>query len=878
MFEPGTAAPKCRLFAILFVGTLALSACGGDEDDAELAAVAENAPPALSGTPPTSVVAGSEYAFQPEASDADGDALLFGVDGLPPWAEFDSLTGRLSGAPGDEDVGTYRGIVVWVTDGEAETLLPAFDIAVTPAVADTNAAPTISGSPAESVLAGDRYRFVPQASDPDGDPLSFTIRNRPVWATFDPQSGTLEGTPPAASAGTFRDIVIAVSDGQATATLPPFAITVRLPTVNTPPTISGTPPGTVAAGTAYSFTPTADDIDGDTLTFTLQNGPGWATFDASTGSLEGTPDADDAGTYNGITISVSDGAASAKLGPFSIVVTAPSENQPPIISGFPARSVLQGQEYVFTPSASDADGDPLTFSIANRPSWASFDTATGRLSGRPDADDVGFSRLIVISVSDGKATAALPGFRIRVDAANTPPTISGSPATEVAQGQTYSFTPSATDADGDALTFAIQNRPSWATFDSATGRLSGRPGTGTAGRYENIVISVTDGTATASLTPFTITVTAPPNRAPTISGSPATSVQQGTPYDFAPTASDPDGDTLTFSIVNKPTWATFNASTGRLQGTPGAGHVGTHSNIRISVSDGQATASLPAFSITVTAAPPTNRAPTISGTPPTSATVGSAYSFTPSASDADGDTLTFSIANAPSWASFSTSTGRLQGTPGADDVGTYGNIRITVSDGTASASLAAFSITVTGTEPENRPPTISGTPPTTVVQGNAYSFRPTASDPDGDVLTFRIANQPSWANFDPSTGRLSGTPGANDVRTYSNIRISVTDGEAEVSLPAFSITVQGVASGTATLSWTPPTQRTDGSPLTNLAGFNIYWGTQRDALPKKASVGAGTTMYIVENLGPGTWYFAVTAFDSDDVESEFSNVASKTIQ
>src|SRR5690606_1524783 len=110
----------------------------------------------------------------------------------------------------------------------------------------------------------------------------------------------------------------------------------------------------------------------------------------------------------------------------------------------------------------------------------------------------------------------------------------------------------------------------------------------------------------------------------------------------------------------------------------GAGHVGTHSNIRITVSDGKATASLPAFSITVTAAAPENRAPTISGAPSSSATVGELYAFVPSASDPDDDALTFSIANPPPWASLDPMTGRLEGMPGSGDEGQYSNIRISV--------------------------------------------------------------------------------------------------------------------------------------------------------------------------------------------------------
>ncbi len=124
---------------------------------------------------------------------------------------------------------------------------------------------------------------------------------------------------------------------------------------------------------------------------------------------------------------------------------------------------------------------------------------------------------------------------------------------------------------------------------------------------------------------------------------------------------------------------------------------------------------------------PQNTAPVISGTPAATVAVNNAYSFTPSASDVDAaDTLTFSITNMPAWASFNTSTGALTGTPTAAD--TFSDIMISVSDGTSSASLVAFSITVSAAA--NNAPVISGTPATTVTVNNAYSFTPTASDAD----------------------------------------------------------------------------------------------------------------------------------------------------
>ena len=119
---------------------------------------------------------------------------------------------------------------------------------------------------------------------------------------------------------------------------------------------------------------------------------------------------------------------------------------------------------------------------------------------------------------------------------------------------------------------------------------------------------------------------------------------------------------------------------------------------------------------------------------------------------------------------------------------------------------------------------------TAITQGAQYVFAPTASDPDADPLTFSIANPPVWASFDTATGRLSGAPAAEHVGTTSGIVISVSDGEASASLAAFTITVQAVATGSATLSWTPPTTNTDGSSLTNLAGYKVYWGPSQGTI------------------------------------------------
>jgi hypothetical protein len=454
------------------------------------------------------------------------------------------------------------------------------------------------------------------------------------------------------------------------------------------------------------------------------------------------------------------------------------------------------------------------------------------------------------------------------------PKISGSPTSWVYVSSTYSFTPTASDADKQTLKFTIANKPNWASFSSTTGKLTGKPTA--VGLWNNIQIRVSDGSSTTSLKAFSLRAVSKSNVAPTISGSPLTTVKAGVAYSFQPTTKDANGDPLVFSITNKPSWASFSKTTGRLSGTPTNSHVGTTSSIVIMASDGGKSASLPAFAIKVTSASTSNRAPAISGTPATSATVGKSYSFRPVASDADGDSLGFSIQNKPSWATFATSTGTLSGTPSA--TGSHSNIIITASDGKTKTSLKAFSITVGKASTSNAAPIISGSPARSIGVNTAYSFRPTASDANGDTLTFSITGKPSWASFNTSTGQLSGTPSTSHAGTFANILIKVSDGKATASLPSFSIDVTQASLGSATLSWSAPMMNTDGTTLTNLAGYRIFYGKSSSAMSQSVQIAnAGVTTYVID-LAPGTYFFSIKAYSGNGAESDSSNVVSKVVQ
>lgn len=176
----------------------------------------------------------------------------------------------------------------------------------------------------------------------------------------------------------------------------------------------------------------------------------------------------------------------------------------------------------------------------------------------------------------------------------------------------------------------------------------------------------------------------------------------------------------------------------------------------------------------------------------------------------------------------------------------------------------------------NSAPAIAGTPTTALLAGTDYNFTPSANDADGDTLTFSITGKPAWASFSVATGRLSGTAQAG---SYPDIVISVTDGTATRSLPAFGITVTTPVT-TASLSWVPPAQYTDGSALgpDQLTGYRVYHGSSPTSLKPYHDIEGGQfTSYVARDLAPGQHCFAVTAVAVSRMESALSGAGCKRI-
>lgn len=756
-----------------------------------------NDAPTISGTPLTSIVDGNGYSFTPVADDVDSDTpLTFSIINQPTWANFDTATGELSGTPLPVHAGITSGIVIRVEDPSADgNDLAAFDIEVIA----SNVAPQITEGNSVTVNISEDETPTPfaltlNATDADNNSLTWAVTTNATQGLAS-VSGTgnskvVSYTPTADYHGN-DSFIVQVNDGLLTDFI---TVNVVIASINDLPSFTSSSVTALSEDSVYSYDISVSDSDDTSLIISATSKPSWLTLvdnGNGTATLSGTPTNDDTGN-NSITLRVSDDENGIDTQSFVLVVS--NTNDAPVITGSPLTTVAEDALYSFTPTVTDVDdGDTQSFSISSTPSWATFNSATGSLIGTPTNEDIGSTSNIVITVKDmANATASLAAFNLTVTNTNDVPVISGAPATTVAEDEAYSFTPNVTDVDeGDTHTFTVSNMPVWATFNVATGVLSGTPTNEDIGTTTNIVITVTDAAnATASLAAFNLTVSNT-NDAPVITGSPATTVAEDEAYSFTPTITDADvDDTHTFSISNKPSWLDFNTATGALTGTPTNDDVGMTNGIVITVKDAaNAAASLTAFNLTVGN---TNDAPVISGTPSMTVAEDEEYSFMPTVTDADvDDTHTFSINHMPSWAMFDTTTGALTGTPSKTDSGEYAGVSITVTDSeSASASLAAFTITVSNT---NELPIVQADS-LSLDEDDSASITLVGEDSDGDTLSFSVVAEPangSLVRANADNGQWLYTPDENYHGSDSFTYVA-SDSEGDSQAAVFSITVSPI--------------------------------------------------------------------------------------
>ncbi|MGI2058510.1 putative Ig domain-containing protein, partial [Shewanella baltica] len=634
-------------------------------------------------------------------------------------------------------------------------------------VTNVNDAPVITSTALTGATQDVAYSYSFTASDDDvGDVLSFSAVTKPSWLSFNSATGVLSGTPTNADVGSHAVSLKATDAGNLSAEQ---SFTLVVTNVNDAPVITSTALTGATQDVAYSYSFTASDDDvGDVLSFSAVTKPSWLSFNSATGVLSGTPTNADVGSH-AVSLKATDAGNLSAEQSFTLVVT--NVNDAPVITSTALTGATQDVAYSYSFTASDDDiGDVLSFSVVTKPSWLSFNPATGVLSGTPTNADVG-SHTVSLKATDAGSLSAEQSFTLVVTNVNDAPVITSTALTGATQDVAYSYSFTASDDDvGDVLSFSAVTKPSWLSFNPATGVLSGTPTNADVGSHA-VSLKATDAGSLSAEQSFTLVVTNV-NDAPVISGTPNVKVQEDTAYSFVPVAKDEDeADSLTFNVVNKPSWADFNSATGALTGTPSNDDVGITTGILISVSDGTLQSDLPLFSIEVVNV---NDAPEISGTPQLTVSQDAAYSFTPTIIDPDKeDVFDFVIVNKPTWANFDGATGTLSGTPSNDDVGVTTDILISVSDGTIQVDFPVFDIEVVNV---NDAPQFDSEPVIEAIAMASYQYQVIASDIDLDSeLTVRLESAPDWLEL-TSSHVLVGTPPLDAVDSSFRVVLSVSDG------------------------------------------------------------------------------------------------------
>ncbi len=571
-----------------------------DKKTATITITHVNRIPIIETVPPQSISENQPLEFKLIGSDPDTEdmgKLKMTTEILPEGAAFSPETATFTWTPSFEQSGSYT-VKFFNTDEGG--LSASQEVQIT--VNHVNRTPVLE--PVQPTAGEENTALsviLPAGNDPDtedAEKLTYSIQNLPEGAVFDEASRTISWTPNFDQSGEY-ELTLSCSDGEFTATQP---LKLTIANVNRPPVIGEIGDQTIdensTLGVNIEFSD-PDKEDEGKLQISVSNLPEGAQFDNQTGTLSWVPTYEQAGTYSGVNISVTDQAGTKAEKSISIIVN--NVNRPPVLDPIPALSGVENAAISQQFSASDPDQQDegkLQYSSNNLPAGATLDPATGMFKWTPNYAQAG-KYSVNIEIKDAAGLSAESTVEITIANVNRPPTIANVPNQTVDENSTINVSVSGADEDTDnELRYTADGMPSGASIDENSGTISWTPDYEQSGNY-NITVKISDGEAEASTT-FTIVVNNV-NREPSIDGGGSVTVESGETANLSFSANDPDNDQLRFESDNLPSGASLDATTGNFSWTPGEGDVGSHT-ITVRVSDGNATDQTSA-TITVTQPP-----------------------------------------------------------------------------------------------------------------------------------------------------------------------------------------------------------------------------------------------------------------------------------
>ena len=414
-----------------------------------------------------------------------------------------------------------------------------------------------------------------------------------TWLAFNDTSHTASGTTNNTHVGTYL-LNISVQNLFGHVAMANMTLNV----INRRPEISTTDVINATEGAHYLVDYNSSDDGQGTVLWALDTDAAWLSMDPSTGTLQGTPIEEDVGKAF-VNVTVDDGNGGRDWSNFTLTVE--NVNEPPVIATGDSTTTLEDEPYIVLYNATDTDKDDmLTWHLAtNASQWLTM-SAEGNLSGVPHNWDVG-PYWVNVSVSDGNGGEAFHNFTLTVVNVNDPPVITSTPPPNATAEEYYYYNVTATDEDGDKLTFSFDEAPYYIKINPDNGSFSWVPHEMDGDSFIHFIVNVSDGKAFA-LQEFNVTIHFRPHviRPPNVDPIPDQVVKAGTNFEYEVDASDPNEYHLSFAVGDGPKGMTIDED-GKIGWTPKNSQAGTH-KVRIDVISSEFTTSV-YFNITVEPGP-----------------------------------------------------------------------------------------------------------------------------------------------------------------------------------------------------------------------------------------------------------------------------------
>lgn len=747
---------------------------------------------------------------------------------------------------------------------------------------EVNTAPVITSSPVVSADVDAEYKYAVKATDDDaGDTLTYSLSEAPEGMTIDAKTGVITWIPTVDQIGAALVNVTVTDDGADNLTAhQQFPMVVN--SANVAPTIVSNPITTAKEGMKYTYkTSVIDENGGDQFTYTKVEGPEELVIDETSGVITWTPTSSQAGSYDVIFSVVDNGTP--QLGTdqsFSIVVA--ESNVAPQITSSTLKAAKEGEAYSDSVIASDANKDTLEFSLDadSTPANMSMDK-NGVISWTPGADQSGKHDIRVTVKDDGTPSmSSTKNLSIVVAESNVAPVITSTPVLVANEKVAYTYNVVATDANNDALSYALTTSPDGMAIDQ-NGKITWIPSDVQAGS-QNVVVTVTDKGIPALPVAQTFSINvAESNVAPVITSTHIETANEGLVYDYTVTATDANGDEPRFKLVNAPTDMKINEVTGKISWTPTNAQVGQQRVDVVAFDEGTpAKESEPSiFFINVAEE---NVAPVIQSSAPVEATPGVVYKYNFFASDANtisnGDSLSFSLAtpdnsSLPEGMAIDLENEEISWVPTAAHAEKSYSVILTVKDDGIPSyeSSEEFTINVGA---YNNPPMITSDPVTIIEAGVPYIYDVIVDELDSDILTFSLEDAPEGMSIDKTSGQIIWDN--HPISGSYNVVVVVKDNgvPVESDTQTFSVGVEDLKPPTkpenlVARTWTETQINLNWNASTDLgtgvSGYRIY---ENDSLVGDVNV----NRFAISGRVPGVTYtYTVKAYDVVGNESLLSD-------